>query len=256
MHNENNHLCKGVLYMKKILLMVMVTLLFAATAFAEDVDVAAMDYEHLLALKQAVDNEIGIRPEAGPRVLPEGRYVVGKAIKAGTYYVTVASFGSDRHYGHIDVYRDSDSARSIVYKNISLGETMGVTLEDGNILEIANLPLKFSITPFNDEEMLSYIPPEGTLVPSGTYRGGVEIPTGIYQVFPSSVKDSWIYIYYTEENFKNEKYPNIHGDSDEYMGVYVKQPEELVTLTVSEGNVFVFEGNVIMKKMQSQFTFD
>lgn len=245
--------------MKKFLLVLAVTFLFIPAAFAEEVNLADMDYEQLFELKQAVDLEFSARSESEPKIFTSGRYVVGEAIKAGTYNITVADFGNEP-YGNMYVYENADKEaeyESLIGGRIRIGESVGVTLEDGNIFSVGDLPLKLSVEPFEADEMLSYTPPEGTLIPAGTYRGGVEIPVGTYQVFPSSLKPSWIYVYNTEEKYKEDESSSFHHNHDVYLEIYVKRPEELTTLTVSEGNVLVFDGNAIMTKYQSeQFVFD
>lgn len=71
-----------------------VLLLGSLSAFAEAVDLKSLDDTALIDLLAAVQQEIAERHIEKSANLPEGSYIVGKDIPAGTYDITVTYKGS------------------------------------------------------------------------------------------------------------------------------------------------------------------
>lgn len=243
--------------MKRILSFILIIGLFSISSLAEELELTNMTYEQLVELKQAVDNEYYARPEAEPRILYPGYYVIGNEIPAGQYYLTVAEFGDEPSSGfYVYESKEKKDNRNLSYwEHIKPGTISSFRLETGNIIAVEDLPLLLSLEPFEDEDLLVYTPPEGTPIPSGTYEIGVEIPSGTYQVYPAGISGSKIFLYNTVENYQNERYVNIHGDCDSTLKPYVTKTNNGLRLKVTDGNIVIIEGDVIMKK-QSAFVFE
>lgn len=71
-----------------------VLLLGSVSAFAEAVDLKSLDDTVLIDLLVSVQQEIADRHIEKSASLPEGSYIVGKDIPAGTYDITVTYKGS------------------------------------------------------------------------------------------------------------------------------------------------------------------
>lgn len=191
-------------------------------------------------------------------LLTNGFYVVGQDISAGGYDIIVGEFGSNRN-GWCGIYLDKEKMQeneSIVSGDIPIGaDPFHVNLEDGNVISVSGLPLLFSTDKITEEDYPSYEPPEGTLVVSGIYRGGVDIPAGTYQVYPATTEAGYIVGYRTEEAYQKDKDSSYHFDRDFTVDYYPTNPQKISVVEVEEGNVLVFNGNVIMVK-PAKLAFD
>lgn len=78
--------------MKKILL-VLLALLLALPAFAEDIDLSGMSFAELVALKERINLAMWECDEWQEVVVPQGLWVVGKDIPAGTWTVRCLDTG-------------------------------------------------------------------------------------------------------------------------------------------------------------------
>lgn len=240
--------------MKRILSILLVVLLFSAPAFAESLDLSSMSYEQLAELKQAVDNEYYMRPEAEPKILAPGEYVVGRDIQAGIYYVCVNSYE----------FNKDASARFKAYKSqedyAAGGDllwcewpalnkpSISVTLNDGNLLRVDYFPITLSVKELTEEQRYKYTAPEGTYVPCGIYKVGQDIPAGSYQVYMGSLDGGDVYVYADDSAYSEKNY-------ESHVELKVIWTEHVKPLSVSDGNVVVVKSDVVMKK-QAALVFD
>ena len=88
MLKSTDHICRRTIPV--VLLLLFSICLLLVPVIGEALDIGAMDYNSLLALKQEVDLEIDSRPEAEPFVINPGQYVVGSDMKVGKYFVIFA----------------------------------------------------------------------------------------------------------------------------------------------------------------------
>ena len=184
-------------------------------------------------------------------LLTNGYYVVGQDISAGGYNIIVGEFGTERK-GWCGIYLDKTKMQeneSLVSGDVPIGAgPFHVNLDDGNVVSVGDLPLLFSTEKIKEEDYPVYDPPEGTLVVSGIYRGGIDIPTGTYQVYSAIAKAGYIIGYRTEEAYQDDKDSGYHLDRDFTVDYYPTKPEEIAVVEVEEGNVLLFNGDAIMRK--------
>ena len=238
--------------MKGFLSLILVVLVFITSAMAEGLDLEGMDYDSLMKLKQAVDDELYSRPEAEPRVLYPGMYTVGQDIKAGSYQVIVAEVGDDETGSEILVYSDLTSKEAFAeiqdaYVGIS-DSPISIILENGNVIEVCWLPAKFSVRGFDSEDYPDYALPEGTIVPSGAYVVGDDIPSGMYQMFAGSISDGKLLLYSSVEAYNKDKSSRLNYD--EKYELEASKTASGFMIRLDEGNVVIVEQDVIMKKQQ------
>ena len=104
--------------MKKIITVVMVICLFLSCASAETVDLSAMSYDQLLALRSQINTEIISRPEWKEVTVPAGAWIVGADIPEGFYCI------KSTHSQNLVQLNDS-SDYSELYKYLNEGEIVG-----------------------------------------------------------------------------------------------------------------------------------
>lgn len=114
-------------------LILVVLMMFCSAASAEGIDLTAMSFEELIALRQEIDLLIFASDEYKNVSVPAGEYVIGEDIPAGTY--TLDSDGM----AMISVY--SDASKNIMgmvaAHTVGNGETVGkIELKEGNVVEI------------------------------------------------------------------------------------------------------------------------
>lgn len=120
--------------MRKLFALVLVVLMmFCSVATAESIDLTALTFEELIALRQEIDLLIFSSDEYKEVAVPAGDYVVGEDIPAGTYSL------DSEGYGMISVY--SDASKDIMgmsaCHSVGGGETVGkIELKDGQVVEI------------------------------------------------------------------------------------------------------------------------
>lgn len=184
-------------------------------------------------------------------LLTNGFYVVGQDISAGGYDIIVGEFRSDSE-GRCGIYLDKEKMQeyeSIVSCDIPIGaDPFHVNLEDGNIVAVSGLPLLFSTEKITEEDYPAYEPPEGTLVVSGVYRGGIDIPIGTYQIYPEMANAGYIIGYRSEEAYQKDRDTYYHFDRDFRVDFYPTYPQKISVVEVEDGNVLIFNGNAIVVK--------
>ena len=125
--------------MKKLISIIIISLMIVSLASADSVDLSQYSYEDLLLLNKKVEMEIMSRPEWKEVRVPAGFWTVGEDIPAGKY-----SFEKDYEYsGHINVWGlkvgdYSHNGGLIVNMPVyGEGEIVGkIELKTGNVLDL------------------------------------------------------------------------------------------------------------------------
>lgn len=130
--------------MKKIaaLLLALILCLGSLPAFA-DVDLSAYTQEELLALRDKINEELLKRGIEKKVEVPQGRYIVGEDIPAGTYTLKPKPNG----FAVIEVWKNASSKYNMFYESVSDydKEYIGkLQLVEGNIVEITYGSFVFS----------------------------------------------------------------------------------------------------------------
>lgn len=124
----------------------------AACAFADEnveqgtqlVDLTTLSNEDLLALEANLRTE-KIRRQMNAAVVPQGYYIAGTDFAAGTYTVSAIADGND-HGRDIAVYEAQDKSNQISWDYIDGGESVKISLVDGNLLSLRTGD--FALSPF------------------------------------------------------------------------------------------------------------
>lgn len=124
----------------------------AACAFADEnveqgnqlVDLTTLSDEDLLALEANLRTE-KIRRQMNTAVVPQGYYIAGTDFAAGTYTVSAIADGND-HGRDIAVYETQDKSNQISWDYIDGGESVKISLVDGNLLSLRTG--NFALSPF------------------------------------------------------------------------------------------------------------
>lgn len=235
--------------------------LLSAPAFGETLDIASMDYDSLLALKQKVDLEFHSRPEAAPQTLKPGQYTVGSDIKVGKYYVIFAEPGSRSSCDYLlftdkSTYTEALKApveerrkNLLSYGSIRASDrSVYFDLQEGNYIVIDGASLKIGVNDFDDEEYFTYTTPEGTVVPRGTYTVGEEIPAGSYTAYSYDLNGASIYIYSSAKALADDQSSSIGWDADMKISLGINDDTKSSIFKLSEGNVVIVKNAVVMKK--------
>ena len=124
----------------------------AACAFADEnaeqstqpVDLTALSNEDLLALEANLRAE-KVHRQMNTAVVPQGYYIAGTDFAAGTYTVSAIADGND--YGRdVAVYETQDKSNQISWDYIDGGESVKISLADGNLLSLRTGD--FALSPF------------------------------------------------------------------------------------------------------------
>ena len=123
-----------------------------ACAFADEnveqgtqlVDLTTLSNEDLLALEANLRTE-KIRRQMNTAVVPQGYYIAGTDFAAGTYTVSAIADGND-HGRDIAVYETQDKSNQISWDYIDGGESVKISLVDGNLLSLRTGD--FALSPF------------------------------------------------------------------------------------------------------------
>jgi hypothetical protein len=133
--------------MKKVLALLLGLLLLVVPALAEEMDLAALSLDELVALRDRVDAEISARIPVNKAPFSSGIFLVGRDIKAGTYMIDWVSLlpADSSMYEHFDGrlyvseadYEEGTEAFNAYY--YALFEREGswtVSLSDGMVMTI------------------------------------------------------------------------------------------------------------------------
>lgn len=127
--------------MKRLICVILVGLVvfFCMSSFAEGIDFSSYSDSALIDLLSAVQQEIADRHIAKSANLPQGSYIVGRDIPAGTYDISVTFTGS--MWMDIYVYADGGNGEQkqdfTVFANGDYGDGTGffhVELVEGDLL--------------------------------------------------------------------------------------------------------------------------
>ena len=123
--------------MKKLLVLVLLLTVFAWPVIAEEIDLAAMSLDELLALQARVEGELSARLEEDEMVLLFGTYTVGLSLAPGRYVVRCPEQTSFMTYVYFDqtCLKNEDVLYSMLLYD---GQTGHLELEDGMILHVVS----------------------------------------------------------------------------------------------------------------------
>lgn len=89
--------------MKRVFAVAAVFMLLLSSAIAE-INLSNMSVAQLIALKEQINNELMSRPQIKSVTVPQGLWVVGKDIPAGTYTLKCPDLGRDEYLmRHCDI---------------------------------------------------------------------------------------------------------------------------------------------------------
>lgn len=149
--------------MKKLALILAVLLVVSVPSFAEDIDLSALSFSQLAALRDRCQAEMMKRDEWQEVTVPVGVYLVGEDIPAGHW-----SFRQDTSvkallyvgisYGDI-LTADGrvDAFKSTIYHGITFSEarpTADLILEEGYYLQVSSGPV--IVTPYTGKPDLGF----------------------------------------------------------------------------------------------------
>lgn len=125
--------------MKKCLAIVLSILMFAASAFAESVDLDAMSTDELLALRSQINAILTERMTSDSSAIYSGNYIVGVDIKTGMYILRFDELAEGETTGIVWLFANSEDWRNRNYISadyLTVGVDYQITLEDNMVLEI------------------------------------------------------------------------------------------------------------------------
>ena len=124
--------------MKKFLC-VLILCVIPVVAFSDGIDLSSMSFDDLIALRYKIDSEILSRPEWKETEVPQGTWVVGEDIPAGSYSIRAKATDDSVL---IRIYKNSNdsigNAHYIYQDNQIIGK---IILSDGMIVELSNLAI-------------------------------------------------------------------------------------------------------------------
>ena len=127
--------------MKKCLAIVLLVLMFSASAFAESIDIDAMSTDELLALRGQINAILTERMTSDSSAIYSGNYVAGVYIKAGMYILRFDELAEGETTGIVWLFANSEDWRNRNYISadyLTVGVDYQITLEDNMVLEITD----------------------------------------------------------------------------------------------------------------------
>ena len=256
--------------MKKLIAVAMVLLMLGLSiaAVAEspaknataEFDFTGYSYDELIGIKEQLEAELQIRPEAGERILQTGQYVVGKDIAQGIYELGFVPAEEDDTYTDWYIYDtkqmyDYDVGRLWLGDlpreegTLKAGSSVKVELFDGDYFVIYRSAA--SIIRVGNAVSLesSYKPPEGTTIPTGIYNIGEEIPEGKYTVYFNGEAPSRVRTYADPADATNDFKD---GEFEAILAGY----NTSVEINLKAGYAFRIEYNSVIMKKSDGFIFD
>lgn len=143
--------------MKKLfaLLVALVFMAYAGSALAEDVDLAGLSDDEIVALMGRVQEEIVTRHIEGTATLAGGTYIAGKDIPAGSYVFTCLASGDD--WGNVTIYSKKGEGDQLFWEVVSAPE-------EGEEAE------SFFITLNEDDQLKSGVPFSLTIYAGASFK--------------------------------------------------------------------------------------
>ena len=102
------------------LLVALIIAACAAIALAEDIDLAGLSDDDIVALMGRVQEEIVARHIEGTATLAGGTYIAGKDIPAGSYIFTCLATGDD--WGNVTIYSEKGEGKQLFWEVVSAPE--------------------------------------------------------------------------------------------------------------------------------------
>lgn len=120
--------------MKKILSLLIATVLLSVPTFAADIDITALSDTELVELDNKIQTELKIRQLDDLEIIQPGDYVVGVDIKEDSYMFTPVDKEKDTSY---IFFYDGEKKGALPVASVSLeyGESEHVKLKDGQTVE-------------------------------------------------------------------------------------------------------------------------
>ena len=245
--------------MRKACAIILSSIILFGSGLADLPDVASMSFDELNTLKNIIDMEYNSRPESAGFLLMNGSYVIGRDIAPGLYYCAVIEPTDTSYTAYCYFYSDEktfESDKSYThelsssFKDISIANnTQTISLTKGEVLNLQGCQLFMKSTPFSADEYRTYVFPEGTLVPEGSYVIGKDIPAGKYTVYPAKYGTSRFQVYLPEKNEYDELVPK-YGN---YGWIYLNStnPIDFQMIEVEDGEIFEAIDDVIVAKGES-----
>jgi len=137
---------EGMNVKRGIALILVLAVLLGFGAAAEEIELAHLSDEQVVALMRRVQEEIAARHIEKTATLTSGLYIAGKDIPAGSYVYTCLATGDD--WGNVKIYSEED--KRLFWKALSAPdageapETFFISLKSGDRLK-SDVP--FSLTP-------------------------------------------------------------------------------------------------------------
>lgn len=124
--------------MKKLVALVLVFLSLVSVTSAETIDLSGMNYDELVALRNAVNEAIMERGYEKTVAVPAGTYTVGVDIPAGTYTITIDSLIANM------IIKDKNG-NFVTMHAITTDAPIGkITLTDSQIVELTGGRVNFA----------------------------------------------------------------------------------------------------------------
>ena len=154
--------------MKKLLIILLSVFMAVSFAYSESIDLSGLSYEELVALKDRIDLAIWNSQEWQEVEVPQGLYVVGQDIPAGTWTIrcaidhySVVRFGDtlDPNGKEIKItnYYHRDEVVSPNYKLYEAGKDITettITVKNGDYIHIDKASVIF--TPYSGKPDLGF----------------------------------------------------------------------------------------------------
>ena len=93
------------------LLWALTVMLYSGFALAEDIDLAGLSDDALVALMGRVQEKIVVRHFEGTATLSGGAYIAGKDIPSGSYIFTCLATGDD--WGNVTIYSEESNSKQL-----------------------------------------------------------------------------------------------------------------------------------------------
>ena len=128
--------------MKKLIAVLLVSLLICPATMAEGIDLTAMSTDELLTLREQLNAEIIARTGPDSAVIGRGVYYVGETLKASSYELTCVERNNDALYFWVEVYNSAQDfeAGKVAFNcgQMVLGSVTTLTISDGMVVKIKN----------------------------------------------------------------------------------------------------------------------
>ena len=143
--------------MKKLfaLLVTLLLMAYAGSTLAEDVDLAGLSDDEIVALMGRVQEEIVARHIEGTATLAGGTYIAGKDIPIGSYVFTCLATGED--WGNVTIYSEKGEGKQLLWEVVSAPEE-------------GEEPESFFITLNEDDQLKSGVPFSLTIYAGVTFK--------------------------------------------------------------------------------------